>query len=170
MVASLERYQCDFMTFIPPATPSPPSDRACQTLSEPAVDRSEQFARLLQLTLVAPEPREAHGGAEFPGFCLLLVGDSERAFEKASACASSLRRHSTISPAARLARPQPSFPQLFRRSSWLRNASSKRHRIDRVAHTLTPGATRRMEYTLSLGLTDSHAGGYHSDCNRSLIA
>ena len=50
-------------------------------LSEPAVDRSKQFARLLHLALVAPEACEAHGGAEFPGFCLLLTSDSERALK-----------------------------------------------------------------------------------------
>ena len=73
----------------PPAAPSPPSDRAYQTLSEPAVNRSEQFARLLRLALVAPEPREAHRGAEFPGFGLLLTRNSERALEIASAFAAS---------------------------------------------------------------------------------
>ena len=44
---------------------------------EPAVDRSKQFARLLRLTLVAPEAREAHGCAEFPGFCLLHSRDRQ---------------------------------------------------------------------------------------------
>ncbi len=33
--------------------------------------------RLLQLALVAPEASEAHGGAEFPGFGLLLPCDCE---------------------------------------------------------------------------------------------
>ena len=46
----------------PPAVPSPPSDRACQTPREPPINRSELFARLLHLTLVAPEASEAHGG------------------------------------------------------------------------------------------------------------
>jgi hypothetical protein len=36
---------------------------------------------LLHLALVAPEPCEAHGGAEFPGFGLLLAGDREGALE-----------------------------------------------------------------------------------------
>ena len=44
---------------------------------EPAVDRSKQFARLLRLALVAPEAREAHGCAEFPGFCLLHSRDRQ---------------------------------------------------------------------------------------------
>jgi len=44
-----------------------------ETLSEPAVDRSQQFARLLHLALVAPEACEAHCGAEFPRLCLLLT-------------------------------------------------------------------------------------------------
>ena len=48
---------------------------------KPPVDRSEQFTSLLRLALVAPEPREAHGGAEFPGLGLLLAGDYECAFK-----------------------------------------------------------------------------------------
>jgi hypothetical protein len=44
--------------------PSPPSDRACVPLSESPVNRSQQFARLLHLALVAPEAGEAHGGAK----------------------------------------------------------------------------------------------------------
>ena len=47
--------------------------------SKPPVNRSKQFARLLQLALVAPEACEAHGGAEFPGFGLLLARGGERA-------------------------------------------------------------------------------------------
>ena len=43
-----------------------------EAFGKPAVDRSEQVASLLRLALVAPEAREAHGGAEFPGFGLLL--------------------------------------------------------------------------------------------------
>ena len=39
-----------------------------EPLSEPAVNRSEQFACLAHLALVAPEACEADGGAEFPGF------------------------------------------------------------------------------------------------------
>src|SRR4029077_2733817 len=49
---------------------------ACvEPLSEPPVNRSQQFARLLHLTLITPEAREAHRGAEFPGFGLLLTSD-----------------------------------------------------------------------------------------------
>ena len=51
-----------------------------QPVRKPAVNRSEQFARLLRLALVAPEG-EAHGGAEFPGFCLLLTCNRERTLE-----------------------------------------------------------------------------------------
>jgi hypothetical protein len=54
---------------------------------EPAVDRSEQFARLLHLALVAPEAGEAHGSAEFPGFGLLLMGDGRARSKCASAFA-----------------------------------------------------------------------------------
>src|SRR5262249_51506298 len=37
-----------------------------EPFSEPAVDRSKQFARLLHLALVAPEACEAHRSAQFP--------------------------------------------------------------------------------------------------------
>jgi hypothetical protein len=52
-----------------------------KTFREPAVNRSQQFARLAYLALVAPEACEAHGGAEFPRFGLLLAGDCEGALE-----------------------------------------------------------------------------------------
>ena len=52
-----------------------------EPLRKPPVNRSEQFARLLHLALVAPETREAHGGAEFLGLGLLLTGDRERTLE-----------------------------------------------------------------------------------------
>src|SRR5262249_36584622 len=52
-----------------------------EPLRKPPVNRSQQFARLLHLALVAPEPREAHGGAEFPGFRLLLASDREGTLE-----------------------------------------------------------------------------------------
>ena len=51
-----------------------------EPLRKPAVNRSKQFARLLQLALVAPEARKAHCGAEFPDL-LLLTGDAEGALE-----------------------------------------------------------------------------------------
>jgi hypothetical protein len=43
------------------ATLWPPSDRACRSLREPAVDRSEKLAGLLPLALIAPEPRQLTG-------------------------------------------------------------------------------------------------------------
>ena len=52
-----------------------------EAFREPAINRSQQFARLLHLALVAPEAGEAHGGAEFPGFGLLLACDCECALE-----------------------------------------------------------------------------------------
>jgi hypothetical protein len=48
---------------------------------EPPVNRSQEFARLLRLALVAKKTREARGGAEFPGFGLLLASDGERTLE-----------------------------------------------------------------------------------------
>ena len=50
-------------------------------LGEPPVNRSQQFARFAHLVLVAPEAREANGGAEFPGLGLLLAGDSQGALQ-----------------------------------------------------------------------------------------
>ena len=38
-----------------------------KSFGEPAVDRSEKFASLLPLALIAPEPREAHGGTSILG-------------------------------------------------------------------------------------------------------
>src|SRR5271169_3683600 len=52
-----------------------------EALGEPAVDRSEQIAGLISLALIAPEPRHAHRGAEFPGFCLLRTGDRKCTLE-----------------------------------------------------------------------------------------
>jgi hypothetical protein len=40
------------------------------------LNRSQQFARFAHFGLVAPEACEAHGGAEFKGFGLLLACDS----------------------------------------------------------------------------------------------
>src|ERR1700731_974605 len=55
---------------------------ACvEPFRKPPIHRSQQFARLLHLALVAPEACEAHGGAEFPGFCLLLTRDSKCAIK-----------------------------------------------------------------------------------------
>jgi hypothetical protein len=43
-----------------------------EAFGEPAIDRSEQFANLLRLPLIAPEPRHTHRRAQLQGFCLLL--------------------------------------------------------------------------------------------------
>jgi hypothetical protein len=52
-----------------------------EPFSEPAVNGSEQSVSLLRLALIAPEACEAHGGAEFPGFCLLSASGGECALE-----------------------------------------------------------------------------------------
>src|SRR5260370_29290240 len=52
-----------------------------EPLGKPPVDRSEQFASLLRLALVAPEPCKARSSAEFPGLCLLLTRDGQCALE-----------------------------------------------------------------------------------------
>ena len=48
--------------------------------SEPAVNQSQQFARSLHLSLVAPEAREAHCGAKF-----LASADAQQRADAASA-------------------------------------------------------------------------------------
>ena len=55
-----------------PIGPAAPFARV-ESFGEPAVNRSQQFARLLHHALVAPEAGEACGGAVFPGLCLLLA-------------------------------------------------------------------------------------------------
>jgi hypothetical protein len=52
-----------------------------EPFGEPAINRSEQFASLLCLPLVAPEPRHAHYCAQLPGLCLLLSRNRERPLE-----------------------------------------------------------------------------------------
>jgi N-acylglucosamine 2-epimerase (GlcNAc 2-epimerase) len=53
---------------------------------EPAVDRSWKIASPITFSLVAPEPRHAHGGAQFPGFGLLLACDHKRILSRFGAC------------------------------------------------------------------------------------
>ena len=45
-----------------------------EPLRKPPVNRSEQFASLLRLALVAPEARKAYCGAEFPELCRAFAG------------------------------------------------------------------------------------------------
>src|SRR5262245_35175875 len=52
-----------------------------ETLSEPPEHRSQQFARLLHLALVAPEAGEAHCGAQLKRLGILTLGDSQRLVE-----------------------------------------------------------------------------------------
>src|SRR5271156_4460512 len=52
-----------------------------EAFREPAINRSKQFTSLLRVPLVAPEAREAHCGAQFPGLGILLARDGECAFK-----------------------------------------------------------------------------------------
>ena len=52
-----------------------------EPFGELAINRSEQFASLLCLPLVAPRPRHAHCCAQFLGLCLLLSPNRERPLE-----------------------------------------------------------------------------------------
>jgi len=58
---------------------------------EPAVDRSEKLASLIPLALIAPEPRHAHCGAEFPKFGALSLCYCERLTEGVLGCRFVLR-------------------------------------------------------------------------------
>jgi len=48
-----------------------------KAFGEPAVDRGEEVAGFGAAVLVAAHPSEAHGGAQFPEFGLLLHGDAQ---------------------------------------------------------------------------------------------
>src|SRR6516162_5546903 len=49
--------------------------RRVETLGEPAIDRSEDVMGFAATALVATQPGEAHGGAQFPKFGFLLPGN-----------------------------------------------------------------------------------------------
>ena len=53
-----------------------------KALGKPPVNWSQKFACFAYLALGTPEACKAHGGAEFPGLCLLLTGNCERVAEK----------------------------------------------------------------------------------------
>jgi len=44
-------------------------------LGEPAIDRHQEITRGVPLTLLLPQTREAHGGAQLQGFRLLATSD-----------------------------------------------------------------------------------------------
>ena len=48
-----------------------------EALGKPAVDGGEEFARLAPPALLAPQPGEARGGAQFKAPRTLLSGDRE---------------------------------------------------------------------------------------------
>jgi hypothetical protein len=48
-----------------------------EAFGEPAVDRGQEVAGFGVTALVAAEPGEAHGGAQFPEFGFLLLGNVE---------------------------------------------------------------------------------------------
>ena len=48
-----------------------------EPLGEPAVDRREEVGGFGTAALVAAQPGKAHGGAQFPEPCLLLLGDGQ---------------------------------------------------------------------------------------------
>jgi len=52
-----------------------------EALGEPAVDRSEKVPGLIPLALMAPQPRDAHRRAQFPGLCPLPTRNREGALE-----------------------------------------------------------------------------------------
>jgi hypothetical protein len=48
-----------------------------EALGEPVVDRAEQFVCLGPPALVAPQPGEAHRGAQLPQPCALVAADRQ---------------------------------------------------------------------------------------------
>ena len=48
-----------------------------KAFGEPVVDRRQQRVGLSPLALALPQTTQAHGGAEFEGFCLLLTGHAK---------------------------------------------------------------------------------------------
>ena len=63
-----------------------------EPLGKPAVDRSEKIAGLIPLALIAPEPRHAHRGAQFPGLSFLLTRDRGPGEDEASVELAKLER------------------------------------------------------------------------------
>jgi hypothetical protein len=71
-----------FCTRRPPGSPQLVEQRLClfevgriETLGEPVVDRCEKVMGVGAATLVAAEPGEARGGAQFPELGVLFLGD-----------------------------------------------------------------------------------------------
>ena len=56
--------------------------RGVETLGEPAVDGREQLVGVGAAALLAPQPGEARGGAQFVAACALLAGDREGGAER----------------------------------------------------------------------------------------
>ena len=56
--------------------------RGVEALGEPAVEGREQVARLAPSALLAPQPGEARGGAQFVAPRALLAGDREGGAER----------------------------------------------------------------------------------------
>src|SRR5712672_2861480 len=52
-----------------------------RTIARSGSEGSEQFASLLRLPLIPPQPRHARGCAQLPGFRLLCTRDFERPLE-----------------------------------------------------------------------------------------
>ena len=65
------------LTPVHPAAPLPLSDRRVEALGEPVVDWREEIAGFGTATLIAVEPGEAHGGAQFPELGPLLLGNTQ---------------------------------------------------------------------------------------------
>ena len=53
-----------------------------EALGKPTIDRCQQVAGFGAATLVAAQPGEAHGGAQFVAPCALLARDRERGAER----------------------------------------------------------------------------------------
>jgi len=56
--------------------------RGVEAFGEPAVDGREQLVGVGAAALLAPQPGEARGGAQFVAACALLAGDREGGAER----------------------------------------------------------------------------------------
>src|SRR2546428_4721914 len=60
--------------------------RRIKSLGEPVIHRGEQVMGFLTFALLLPEPSQAGGSTEFPGFCLLVLGYRNGLLEAGFGC------------------------------------------------------------------------------------
>ena len=127
-----------------------------ESFGEPAVDRRQKVACLIPLPLIAPEPCDAHRGAQFPGLRLLRSRDRKSALEISSGF-SRIRRQRLKRDLTGYAIDlglEPRFFSLFRSPSLLRQRIARLRRIVRVLHRLLSDMINTTAHNLLFPLTD----------------